>query len=238
LSEREERANLGFDQEQPTVNQPADLPSLSDARALAHKEVDDPDLQALPGPPKRQRTLAAALMIITAVAACAMCWALRSEVLYATSKPFPVALGDLAALDLSTVQPDQYVEARGLLGTAGAVRYARPLEGDSFRLQPVAGTNRIWVEIRIPEGMEGPRFVPPGDFTGRLVPFSQAGLRHAGVARSVAQQTGQSIPADGWLLVDGASPRASRWAVALFALFGFFALWNVVNVVRILRPVR
>lgn len=125
-----------------------------------------------------------------------------------------------------------------MLGSAGAIRYARPLEGDSFRLQPVAGNRRIWAEIRVPEGMEGPRFVPPTIFAGRLVPFDQAGLRHAGLRRSVLQQTGAQVPADAWLLIDGASPRASRWAVALAALFTFFAVWNAVNVVRILRPVR
>lgn len=220
------------------MNQPADLPSLSDARALARKEADDPELQALPGPPRRERTLAAGLMIVTALASLAMCWALRSEVLYATSKPVPVAVGDLATVDLSTVRPDQYVEAKGLLGSAGAVRYSRPFEGDSFRLHPIGGNNQVWVEIRVPEGMEGPRFVPPGSFTGRLVPFSQAGLRHSGIANSVARETPKSVPSEAWLLIDGASPRASRWAVALFALFGFFAVWNVVNVVRILRPIR
>ena len=130
------------------------------------------------------------------------------------------------------------MHAKGLLGTTGAIRYARPFEGDSFRLHPVAGNEKIWVEIRVPEGMEGPRFVPPSDFTGRLVPFKGAGLRHAGVQKSVQRETAKTVSADAWLLTDGASPRASRWAVALFALFAFFALWNVVNVIRILRPVR
>lgn len=219
------------------MNQPADLPSLSDARSVAHREVDDPELRALPGPPKKERTLAAALMIVTTVAALAMCWALGSEVAYATAAPIPRSVGDLTSLDLSTVQPG-YVHAKGLLGTAGAIRYARPFEGDSFRLHPVAGKDKIWVEIRVPEGMEGPRFVPPSEFTGRLVPFHDAGLRHAGVQNSVQRETGKSVPADAWLLIDGASPRASRWAVALLALFAFFAVWNLVNVIRILRPVR
>lgn len=219
------------------MNQPADLPSLSDARAVARKEVDDPELQALPGPPKRERTLATALMIVTAVAAAAMCWALRSEVAYATSDPIPRSIGELASLDLSTVEPG-YVSAKGMLGTAGAVRYARPFEGDSFRMHPVAGNEKIWVEIRVPEGMEGPRFIPPGSFAGRLIPFADAGIRHAGVAKSVARETPKAVPEGAWLLIDGASPRASRWAVALLVLFGFFALWNLVNVIRILRPVR
>ncbi len=219
------------------MNFTPDLPSLSDARAMARKEVDDPELHGLPGPPKKERTMAAALMIVTAVAAICMCWALRGEVAYATSKPIPTSIGDLATLDLSTVQPG-YVDAKGMLGSAGSVRYARPFEGDSFRLQPIAGNNQIWVEIRVPEGMEGPRFIPPHSFVGRLIPFSRVGLRHAGVAASVERETPKSVPPGAWLLVDGASPRASRWAFALFGLFGFFVIWNLVNVIRILRPVR
>jgi hypothetical protein len=193
---------------------------------------------ALPKPPRKQRTLAAALMVVTALASAAMCWGLQSEVGYATTSPVPTDVGDLATIDLRALQPGQYVEARGMLSTAGALRYSRPLEGDSFRLQPVAGNSSVWVEIRVPEGMEGPRFVPPTTFAGRLVPLRDAGIRHAGLAGSVKRETGAVLGEHAWVLIDGASPRASRWAVALFALFGFFGLWNIGNVVRILRPIR
>ena len=216
----------------------ADLPPIAAARQTARQEVEDPELQALPAPPKRERTLAAALMIITTVASLAMCWALRSEVSYALANNVPVNISDLATLDIGSVKPGQYVEARAMLGTAGAIRYARPLEGDSFRLQPVAGNPKLWVEIRVPEGFEGPRFVPPVMFAGRLVPLRAAGLRHAGIAKSILRETNVALLEDTWILVDGASPRASRWAIALFALFAFFAMWNLANVVRILRPVR
>lgn len=211
---------------------------LAAARALAREEASDPELVALPAPPRRERTLAAALMIVTAFAAGTMCWALRTEVAYALARPAPTDAGDLATLDVSTMTPGTYVEAKGMLGTTGAIRYSRPLEGDSFRLQPVAGNPRVWVEIRVPEGMEGPRFVPPTTFAGRLAPMSDAGLRHAGLARSVLRETNTAVPAGAWVLIDGASPRASRWAIALFGLFAFFALWNAANVVRILRPIR
>ncbi len=205
-------------------------------KAATPAEVD-PELIALPAPPRRERTLAVILMMVTAVASVAMCWALRTEVAYSFSKPVPQDLGELGALPLDTVKPGTYVEARGLLGSAGALRYSRPLEGDSFRLQPVPNNPRLWVEIRVPEGLEGPRFVPPTTFAGRLSPMPAAGLRHSGLARSVHAQTGTVIKPDAWILVDGASPRASRWAVALFALFAFFGLWNVYHTVRVLRRV-
>lgn len=203
----------------------------------ALKAEVDPELVALPAPPRRERTLAVILMLVTAAASVAMCWALRTEVSYAFHKPVPVDVGDLGSLQVGTLEPGTYVEARGLLGSAGAIRYSRPLEGDSFRLQPVPNNPKLWVEIRVPEGLEGPRFVPPTTFAGRLSPMKTAGLRHGGLARSVHAQTSTVIPQDAWILVDGASPRASRWAVALFALFAFFGVWNLYHTARVLRRV-
>ena len=97
-----------------------------------------------------------------------------------------------------------------LLGTEGAVKYGRPAESDSFRLAPVAGNPKLWVEIRVPEGFESPRFIPPRSFAGRLVPFDEAGLRHAGLPATVKDKTGKDVPQDAWILIDGSSPRASR----------------------------
>src|SRR5262249_41424154 len=96
----------------------------------------------------------------------------------------------------------------------------------------------LWIEIRVPEGFEGPRFVPPTAFAGRLVPLKRAGVRHSSLAAAVREQTDITIPDGAWLLIDGGSPRASPWAVALLALFVGFALWNLAGVARVLSRVR
>ncbi len=211
----------------------------------------DPELLSLPAPPKRERTAAVVLMAATALAAAWMAVALLAEARYALAPGQPVDVGDLTSLhpghdggDPQTPGPagsdlaNRYVRASGLLGTSGAIRYGRAAEGDSFRLAPVAGNPGLWVEIRVPEGFEGPRFVPPTAFAGRLVPFRKAGVRHVGLAKSVREQTEVPVPDDAWLLVDGSSPRASRWAVALAALFAALAAWNVGGVARVLSRVR
>jgi hypothetical protein len=200
--------------------------------------ADDPDLLALPAPPKRERTTAVILMLITVVAATWMAIALLGEARYALSPGRPLDVGDLASLRPTEDMANRYIHATGLLGTQGAIRYGRAAESDSFRLAPVAGNPGIWVEIRVPEGFEGPRYVPPTSFAGRLVPFAKAGLRHSGLSASVQEQSQQSIPDGAWLLIDGGSPRASRWAVALAALFLGFAAWNAAGVARVLRRVR
>lgn len=198
----------------------------------------DPELLSLPPPPRRERTAAVVLMVLTAAAAVWMSISLFAEARYALTAGRPLEVGDLTSLDPGTDFDDRYVRASGLLGTSGAIRYGRAAEGDSFRLAPVAGNPGLWVEIRVPEGFEGPRFVPPTTFAGRLVPFRKAGVRHARLMKAVHAETSVAVPDDAWLLVDGSSPRASRWAVALAALCAAFALWNLAGVARVLARVR
>ena len=145
----------------------------------------DPELTALPAPPKRERTFAVVMMCLTAAAALAMSVLLFAEARYALAPSSPSDVGDLATLKPTVDLSNHYAFATGLLGTTGAIRYARTAESDSFRLMPVAGNSSVWVEIRVPEGFEGPRFVPPTKFAGRLVPLSKAGMRHVGLAKAV-----------------------------------------------------
>jgi hypothetical protein len=198
----------------------------------------DPDLLSLPAPPKRERSAAVVLMLLTAIAALGMGVALLGEARYALTAGQPTDAGELASLHPGADLDNRYVRATGLLGTTGAIRYERPAEGDSFRLAPAMGNPSVWVEIRVPEGFEGPRFVPPTNFAGRLVPFREAGIRYVGRIAAVRDQGGVDVPANAWLLVDGSSPRASRWAVALALLFVGFAAWNVAGVARVLSRVR
>lgn len=198
----------------------------------------DPDLVALPGPPKRERTATVLMMAITAIAAGWMAFVLLGEAQYALTPGQLTDVAELATLNPTPGIENRYVRASGLLGTTGAIRYGRAAEGDSFRLAPIAGNKKIWVEIRVPEGFEGPRFVPPTNFAGRLVPFTKAGIRHARLPDSVRAQTDTEVPNDAWVLIDGCSPRASRWAVALVLLFVGFSLWNVVGIIRVLARVR
>ena len=209
--------------------------------SLVPPTVDKPDeevLLAAPAPPKAERTATVLLMVLTALAAAWMAFSLRGEAGYAVTPGQPAELGDLATLHPGADLENRYVRASGLLGTTGAIRYGRAAEGDSFRLAPIAGNPQIWVEIRVPEGFEGPRFVPPTTFAGRLVRFGRSGIRHVGLADTVHSQSKTTIPEDAWILVDGSSPRASRWALALVLLFVGFAAWNVFGVVRLLGRVR
>ncbi len=216
------------------------MPSNPSSTLSAPEPVvdDEAELLALPAPPRRERTTAIVLMALTAAAAIWMAVSLLAEARYALVAGRPADIGDLTGLRPSADLTDRYVQGSGLLGTTGAIRYGRAAEGDSFRLAPIAGNPQIWVEIRVPEGFEGPRFVPPTSFAGRLVPFRKAGVRHAGLVKAVQAQTDVTVPADAWLLVDGSSPRNARWAVALTLVFAGFAAWNLAGIARVLSKPR
>jgi hypothetical protein len=198
----------------------------------------DPELLTLPRPPRQERTISLALMAVTAVLALTMTGALAGDVRYALAGTEPDDVGDLVHFVPDASMSNHFVRGTGLLSAAGAIRYDRPLERDSFRLAPLAGNDKIWIEMRVPQGVDGGQFVPPATFVGRLLPMGNAVFRYRGLRRSVHEVTGAVVPESAWVLVDGATPTSSRWTVALAALFAIFAGYNLVSIARIVRPVR
>jgi hypothetical protein len=215
----------------------AQHPSSPELLASLDSAVD-PELVALPRPPRGERILSLGLMVATAVLAAVMAIGLVGDVRYALASAEPDDIGDLARFTPDAAASNHFVRATGHLGGAGAIRYERPLEPDSFRLAPVVGNDKVWVEMRVPGRAVPGNFVPPTTFVGRLVPFEDAAFRYRGLGHSVQEATGAVLPAHAWVLVDGATPTASRWTVALALLFVLFAAYNVVTIARILRPVR
>lgn len=202
------------------------------------REEIDPELLELPDPPKRERTLTVAMLLVTAVASLAMVFALRRDAAYAFAEATPQDLGDLGTAPATAFAPNRFVRGEVMLGAAHAIRYERPLVSDSFRLMPVAGRPNVWVEVRVPAGSENVRWVPPSQVAGRLVRFEGSGPKHRGLADAVRDATGREVPKGSWLLVENEAPANARWAVLLVALFAGFAIWNVAVSAKLLRKVR
>ncbi len=218
----------------------ASPPPLSSGEGPSSFREDelDPELLALPDPPKQGRWATVALLLFTALASALMVFALRQDVAYAFASQVPRELGDAGLVPLHTMAGNELVHVRARLGAAGAIRYERPFESVSFRLAPVAGHPNIWVEHHVPEGAESGRFAPPQEFSGRLVPFTKAGPKHRGLERSIAASTGHVVPEGAWLVVEGERPSNARWAVALVLMFAAFSAWNLVTLVKLLRRVK
>jgi hypothetical protein len=164
-----------------------------------------------------------------------MSLALRGDVAYALGAPTAMDVGDLRDVTVDPAFENRFVRGHGALGAVGAIRFERPFEGDTYRISPVAGRRDLWVEVRVPAGEEGGRYVPPSSFAGRWVGFDEAGPRHRGLSTAIASATGEAVPARARVLVDGEAPSRARWAVALAALFLAFAVWNGLAILRLLR---
>jgi hypothetical protein len=163
---------------------------------------------------------------------------LLGEARYAFNADVPDDVGDLGRLAPAETLRNRFVRGTGSLGSTGIMRYERPLERDFFRLAPIAGNDRIWVEMRVPPNGDGAVLAPPTAFVGRLLPVEGGGFAYRGLRRSVREVTGTAMPSDAWVLVDGATPSSSRWAAPLAALFAAFAIWNLASIARIVRRVR
>jgi hypothetical protein len=204
---------------------------------IAHGDrLIDPELVALPRPPRQERTLSVLLMALTGLLAVFMTAALAGDVKYALAGDVPEVVGPLSTFAPEPAMSNRFVRADGKLRSEGALRYRRPLESDSFQLVPVSGNDRLWVELRVPPVPESAAAAPPVTFVGRLLPIKSIAFGFGGLRRSM--ETGGSISADAWVLVDGATPVASHWTVALAAMLALFAAYNLVMIARILRPAR
>jgi hypothetical protein len=208
----------------------------------------DPELLALPDPPRTERTITLLVLVVTALASMAMVLVLARDAAYAFASHGATDLGELRTSSPGAVGENKLVRGQGMLGAVGAIRYERPFESSSYRVAPVAGRPDVWVEMRVPAGEETARFVPPSSFTGRLVRFDSAGPRHRGLAAAIrdagspqaapALATSEPVPAGAWLIVDGDAPDDARWAVALVLLFFGFAGWNAGVLIRLIKKVR
>jgi hypothetical protein len=194
----------------------------------------DPELSALPKPRRPWRSATLVSLCGLGVLALVLLFALRSYIAYSMKGGQPAELGDLKNFSPSSELANSWVHGSGILSVE-AVGYRRPLDGDRFRLAPVAGNPAVWVELREPAGARNEFFVPPDSFVGRLVPLSAPGLRHSDLLDALAS-TGQKVPSrDAWLLIDGEAPYNSRWVLGLAALlvsFLGFSIWGMWTLLK------
>src|SRR6478735_5714989 len=106
----------------------------------------DADLEALPAPRRPFRRLTLAVMGVTLLASLALTLSLRNEVAFSLSSAAPRPIGELASFRPGGGDANTWVQAEGELEVEGAIAYRRPLESDSYRLSPVAGTHKLWVQ--------------------------------------------------------------------------------------------
>jgi hypothetical protein len=200
----------------------------------------DPELEQLPRPrhPWRKTTIGSLLFCF--VLSVTLLVGLLGDITFSLRRGPPQELGNLAGLRPEQPPLNRWVKAEGELADHGGIKYQRPFESDSFRLVPIAGNPNVWVQVRVPAGFEDDHFVPPTGFVGRLLSTNHLGIRYSALSEAVVDAgwpKGQ-LPNGALILVDGESPAAIRWVIALVTVllaFAGFSLWAATSV---LRPAR
>lgn len=234
-----ESTRVGNIESHPIKSHPIESHPIKSHRAT------DPELEALPEPRRPGRRLTLLSLTLLAFLSLAMIHALWGEAVYATRTGPPIEVNDLEHLSLNTSPnglnqdgggqyDNEWVSGDGSLSYHKALSYRRPLESDAYRLARLSNNHDIWVELRVPQELDGPEFVPPTSFVGRLVPVSELGLRHTGLD-VVFERAG--VPPDAYILLDGEAPATTRWVLGVIALLcGFFgfAVYGLTQLLR--RP--
>ncbi len=201
------------------------------------QDAPDPELEALPAPRRPWRVPTLISLGLTLLASLVLVFSLLPDASYALASGQPTKLADLAQFEPSAEHENRWVHGKAQLGDRQS-GYRRPLDPDRFRLAPIAGNDKMWVELREPEGSLGDHFVPPESFIGRLVPLSDPGIRHRGLIGALTS-SGQPAPAaDAWLLIDGESPESDLWVFGVIGMLLAFAGFSAWGMLTLLRPAR
>ncbi len=199
----------------------------------AERAAVDPELLALPAPPRARRLFTMTLMALVVVAAMGLVFTLRHDLAYFFASSQVIDLGEATRVDHATLVPNSYVRVRGTPMLSRAVRYRKVLTGSTYEVFPLAGQGTVYVQV--PAEGEG---IARAEFSGRLVTFSQLGGRISQVQGYLHDDMNQPLSGDSFLVLADEPPSSYAWAWALAFLCVLFVAIDVFLLLRWFRPVR
>jgi len=183
------------------------------------EDAHDPELESLASVHASGATRALTVVrIVTMVAAAMLVFALRHDLRYALASGTPVVLSSNASTEQLSAAAHKYVSLSGIPGGVGAIDYRRTAPSGLYRLAPLVDRPDVFVELRLPDGVDPSRFVPPTTVQGRLVPLDEGGVRFGDGRELLEGATGHRVPANAFLLESGAQPSFRAPAVVLGAV--------------------
>ena len=102
----------------------------------------DPELLALPAPPRGKRLVAMTVMAFTVAASGLLLASLAPDIGYYFASSQSHDLGDATGVSAATLEPNTYVRVRGTPMASGMVRYHRLFGGD-YVVFPLAGQEQL-----------------------------------------------------------------------------------------------
>jgi len=171
------------------------------------EDARDPELEALAASRDASGRRALGLVrVLSIVAAGLLAFSLRHDLRYALASSTPTELPSSASTEQLRANAHRYVSIAGIPGGVGAVDYRRAAQSGVYRLAPLVDRPDILVELRLPNGADPSRFVPPTTVAGRLVPLDEGGVRFGDARGLLERATGRPVPASAFLLEAGAQP--------------------------------
>lgn len=213
-------------------------PPLPSASMAVDEHELDPELLALPAPPKGRRLWAMTLMAAVVALALGLASSVRSDMAYALHTGRAQMLGDAVRLDPALLPSNAYVVVRGTPMLSGMVRFEAGLFGaDDYVVFPLAGQRNVFVQVPA-ESLRDPRTAASTEFSGRMVTFGELGARFRVVREFLAQRMGMPVTGETYLVVADDPPGSHAWSL----FFGAFCLavvaLNVWLFSRWFRPLR
>lgn len=199
--------------------------------AGADRDAVDPELLALPAPPKGRRFATLVVMALVVVAAMALTVSLRHDLAYFFASSQTVDLGDVRDVDPARLTPNSHVRVEGTPMMSRAVRYRRVLTGGEYVVFPLAGQRTVYVQVEDRDDA-----IARNEFSGRLVTFSQLGGRMSAVRGYLGQEMRLPVSGDSFILLADEGPGSYAWAFMLALLCVLFVLIDVLLLLRWFRP--
>jgi hypothetical protein len=177
----------------------------------------DPELVALPAPPRGRRLWAMVLMAAVVALALGLVSSVRSDIAYALRPDRAELLGDALRLEPASLPSNAYVVVRGTPMLSGMVRFEAGLLGGEYVVFPLAGQRNVFVQVPA-ETLRDPRTAASTEFAGRMITFGELGGRFRVVREFLARRMGMPVTGETFLVVADDLPHGHSWSL-FFAAF-------------------
>lgn len=196
----------------------------------------DPELLALPAPPRGRRFLALTLMALTVVASFGLLVSLQRDVRYFFSDAHAVELGEATAVNAAALPSNAFVRVRGTPMASHTAHATRVIGGTTYAIFPLAGQRAIFVEMPLSSAGDERR-VARREWSGRLVTFGELGSRYASVRAYLREHMDVPVTSETYLLLADETPGEYIWSLGLAVLCVAFIVINVMLLLRWFRRI-
>ena len=194
----------------------------------------DPELLALPAPPRGRRVVTLTAMALVATLGLALVATLRADIAYYFVSATVSDVGDAVELEPAALTPNTFVQVHGTPMASSTVRYSRMIGSAEYAVFPLAGQRNVFVQVPL-DGYEL-RSSSSRVFSGRLVTFGELGARYGAVRRHLADRMQMPVSAESFLLLADEPPSSYLWALGLAAMAALFVLLDLYLILRWFRP--